>query len=360
MKKEPEKCGYMRGEIEQALFGQGYRLCRVQPDEVEVFYKYYQEGFHVVMTVDLEYGYQMTAEQQRILENRVLDLFYHPQGRLADFPEGFPVYHVEPLTLLIGGSAETAREICGACRNIWVYRPTEQRLIIYENQPGDFWGLRRVLEGLDAGGTNRQKPPAKRSRGIKALPFATIVIAAINLIVYIVLEILGDTEDGLFIAAHGGMYPGFIIYDHQWWRILIFMFIHFGLPHLVNNMVIFCCIGSRLERAVGHWKLAVIYLLSGIGGGLLSLAAMVFTGDYAVAVGASGAVFGTIGGLLWAVIMHRGSFEGLTTRGLVLMAALSLYYGFSTIGVDNWSHIGGIVTGFLTTLVLYHRKSQKC
>ena len=174
------------------------------------------------------------------------------------------------------------------------------------------------------------------------------------------LEILGDTEDGLFIAAHGGMYPGFIIYDHQWWRILTSMFIHFGLPHLVNNMVIFCCIGSRLERAVGHWKLAVIYLLSGIGGGLLSLAAMVFTGDYAVAVGASGAVFGTIGGLLWAVIMHRGSFEGLTTRGLVLMAALSLYYGFSTIGVDNWSHIGGIVTGFLTTLVLYHRKSQKC
>ena len=48
------------------------------------------------------------------------------------------------------------------------------------------------------------------------------------------------------------------------------MFIHFGLPHLVNNMVIFCCVGSRLERAAGHFKMFVIYMLSGIGGGLLS------------------------------------------------------------------------------------------
>ena len=55
------------------------------------------------------------------------------------------------------------------------------------------------------------------------------------------------------------------------------MFIHFGLPHLVNNMVIFCCVGSRLERAAGHFKMFVIYMLSGIGGGLLSYFMMLYS-----------------------------------------------------------------------------------
>ena len=137
------------------------------------------------------------------------------------------------------------------------------------------------------------------------------------------------------------------------------MFLHFGLDHLINNMVIFCCVGSRLERAVGHVKMLIIYLLSGICGGLLSYTMMMLSGDYAVSAGASGAVFGTIGGLLWAVIFHRGRFEGLTTKGLLLMIVLSLYYGFATMGVDNWSHIGGMIAGFVITMILYHRKSQK-
>ena len=66
------------------------------------------------------------------------------------------------------------------------------------------------------------------------------------------------------------------------------MFLHFGLDHLINNMVIFCCVGSRLERAVGHVKMLIIYLLSGICGGLLSYTMMMLSGDYAVSAGASG------------------------------------------------------------------------
>ena len=223
--------------------------------------------------------------------------------------------------------------------------------MIYENQPGDFFGLRVAIEGLYEGTRTR--------RQIKKLPFTTIGIAAANVLVYIILEILGDTEDGFFIAACGGIYPDFITYNHEWWRFFTAMFIHFGMEHLLNNMVIFCCVGSRLERAVGHVRLLLIYLLSGLGGGILSYLMMVYSGDYAVAAGASGAVFGTIGGLLWAVIWHRGRFEGLTTRGLILMIVLSLYYGFATIGVDNWSHIGGIVTGFVVAAIFYHGKSQK-
>ena len=87
---------------------------------------------------------------------------------------------------------------------------------------------------------------------------------------------------------------------------------------------------------------------------------MLYSGDYAVSAGASGAVFGMIGGLIWVVIRHRGRFEGLTVKGMMLMAALSLYYGFSTIGIDNWCHVGGILTGFLEAMILYHKKVENC
>lgn len=351
----------MEIEIRPFMEQQGYRYLEVETEGAAVFYKYYKEGFHVVLTVDFTGG-DITGEQHSIMENRLLDFFYHPQGRLADFPEGFPVYHVELLTLLLGGGEAAVRRMCAEKRNVWAYCMPEGRLIIYENQPGEFFGLRNAIEEFNAGNNGnscREKPLEERTKGIKNLPLATIALTAANVLVYVILEIMGDTENGFFIASHGGMYPEFLTYNHQWWRLFTAMFIHFGLEHLLNNMVIFCCVGSRLERAVGHVRLLMFYLFSGIGGGLLSYLMMEWSGDYAVAAGASGAVFGIIGALLWAVIRHRGRFQGMTTRGLLVMLALSLYYGFSTIGVDNWSHIGGMVTGFAAAAIFYHGKVQK-
>ena len=68
---------------------------------------------------------------------------------------------------------------------------------------------------------------------------------------------------------------------------------------------------------------------------------------------------GVIGGLLWVVIYHRGKLEGMTTKGILIMIVLSLYFGFTSIGVDNWCHVGGMLCGFLATLILYHGKRQK-
>ena len=343
----------MQREIRPFMEQQGYRFLETQTKGTGVFYKYYREGFHVVLALDSSGGV-ITPQQHAVMENRLMDLFYHPSGRLGDFPEGFPVYHVEMLTILLGGEAESIRRICAERKNVWAYRVPEGRLVIYENQPGDFFGLRKAIESLSSG--KRNKPVGRTGwtdaiKNRKNLPWATIVLAAINVIVYAVMEMTGDTEDGYFIAAHGGMYPGVITDRGQWWRLLTSMFLHFGLEHLLNNMVIFCCVASRLERVAGHLRLAAIYLLSGIGGGLLSCLMMEISGEFAVSAGASGAVFGVIGALLWTVIRHRGRMEGLTVRGMVVMLVLSLYYGFASIGVDNWSHIGGMVTGFLAAVI---------
>lgn len=386
--------------VANVLRGEGYRYCQTNLAEAGIYYKYYQVGFHIVMALDLSGGNRFSVQQYRSMEEHAMDLFYHPQGRLGDFPDGFPVYHVEMLTLLIGGDSEVERKVCAECRNVWVYQPQSGRLLIYENQPGDFFGLRGALEqgagtggagemarqGTGAGGwaeTSRQgaggwaetswqgtgtayasaQNTAKNRLGILwkniRAEYVTIALVVVNVITYLVLEWLGDTTNGFFMAEHGAMYPDFIRINHEWWRIITAGFLHFGAVHLVNNMVILYCMGSRLERVTGHLKFFLIYLVSLIGAGLLSYGMMLRTGDYAVSAGASGAIFGVIGGFLWIVILHRGRFEQITTWGIMMMIVLTIYYGFSSAGIDNWGHIGGLLAGFAATVILYHRNRQK-
>ena len=67
----------------------------------------------------------------------------------------------------------------------------------------------------------------------------------------------------------------------------------------------------------------------------------------AVSAGASGAIFGIIGGLLWIVIVNKGHYEKLTGKGLIFMIILIFYYGITEGNVDNWDHLGGLICGFV-------------
>ena len=187
----------------------------------------------------------------------------------------------------------------------------------------------------------------------------TIILLVINVAVYLLLEIIGDTESANFMLKMGGMYPYFVIEGKQYWRFLTAMFLHYGAGHLLNNMVMLGAAGRILEPALGKVKFLLLYLLAGIGGGILSCWNMVRTGDFAVSAGASGAIFGIVGALLWVVIRHKGRYKTLTKRGLLIMIALCLYYGITTANVDNWGHIGGLLSGFVLCILLYRKPQEK-
>ena len=75
-----------------------------------------------------------------------------------------------------------------------------------------------------------------------------------------------------------------------------------------------------------------------------------------VSAGASGAVFAVIGALIYIVIRNRGYIENFTARQLLILAALSLYHGVTSAGVDNAAHFGGLLCGFVLCVLLYHRR----
>lgn len=134
------------------------------------------------------------------------------------------------------------------------------------------------------------------------------------------------------------------------------MFMHFGLMHILNNMVVLGAVGQIVEKAMGHVKLLIIFLVSGMCGSVLSYIVMLYNNDFAVSAGASGAIFGLVGALVWIVIANRGFYEGISRQQAVFMVILMIYYGVSTQGVDNWAHGGGLAGGFVISIVLYRKR----
>lgn len=187
----------------------------------------------------------------------------------------------------------------------------------------------------------------------------TVLLAAINVIVFIVLTSQGMTEDGAFLLEHGAMYVPNVTEQGEYYRLFTSMFLHFGFEHLMNNMVVLVLIGWNLELETGKVKYLIIYLVSGFGGNILSAWWEILTADYAISAGASGAVFGLIGALLYAAIRNHGRIGEVSGRGIAFMILVSLYYGFTSSGVDNTAHIGGLVTGFLLGILLYRKRNRE-
>jgi len=187
----------------------------------------------------------------------------------------------------------------------------------------------------------------------------SIALIIANFIIFIILEFQGQTENAFFMMEHGAVYPPCILEDGEYWRLFTATFMHFGFGHLLNNMVLLFAAGQILERAIGKIKFLILYLMAGIGGCALSYWQMVRSEDYAVAAGASGSIYGIVGALVWIVILHKGKYETLTGKGLLVMIALCLYYGVTTGDVDNWGHIGGLIMGFLFCIIFYRRNTKK-
>lgn len=185
----------------------------------------------------------------------------------------------------------------------------------------------------------------------------SITIICLNVIVFFVVEITGGSEDLGHMLSCGAAYVPLIQQEHEYYRLFSCMFLHFGMEHLVDNMLALYFVGGHLERAVGKLKFLLIYLVGGVGASWLSYRRDVRVGELSVSAGASGAVFAVIGAMICVLLLNRGQLEGLTVRQMVFMAALSLYFGLTSTGVDNAAHLGGVLCGFVLALAVYRRRA---
>lgn len=184
----------------------------------------------------------------------------------------------------------------------------------------------------------------------------TAALVILNILAFFAVEFSGSSEDTMHMLDCGAVYVPFILENGEYYRIFTSMFLHFGMEHLANNMLALFVLGSRLERTVGKVRFLLIYLLGGITGNLVSLLLEIRTQAYAVSAGASGAVFAVMGAMIYVILRRKGQVGDLSVRQILIMAVLSLYFGFTSSGVDNAAHVGGMLGGFFMAVLLFHPK----
>jgi rhomboid protease GluP len=132
-----------------------------------------------------------------------------------------------------------------------------------------------------------------------------------------------------------------------WWRLVTYMFLHGSLMHIGFNMWCLWDLGALAESLYGRWTFGAIYLITGIGGGLASIA----WNPAVLSVGASGAIFGLAGALIASFYLGEFSLPSIAIRGtlrsLVVFAGFNLFFGSVVGGIDNACHIGGLVSGLI-------------
>ncbi|MDO4278432.1 MAG: rhomboid family intramembrane serine protease [Lachnoclostridium edouardi] len=192
----------------------------------------------------------------------------------------------------------------------------------------------------------------------KKRAYVNITIIVVNVLYFLFLELKGPTEDLDLLKQYGAMYAPIVVGQGEYYRIFTSMFIHIGFSHLLNNMIILFVLGDNLERALGEIKYFIFYFVCGAGANIISMLISIQSNRLTVSAGASGAIFGVIGGLIYAVAVNKGRLEDLSSRQLIMLVICSLYYGFTGTGVDNAAHISGLILGILLAVVFYRKPSR--
>ena len=187
----------------------------------------------------------------------------------------------------------------------------------------------------------------------RQIPRATAALIIINTAVFFLAEVLsGSTQDTSVLITWGGAWVP-AVKEGEYWRLVTSIFMHSGIRHLLNNMLMLYVLGSVLEEILGSIRYVILYLASGIISGGITWHYYYTHGRMVVAVGASGAIFAVMGALLFIILCNKGRVRGLSLRQMTVMLLFSLYFGFTTPDVSNMAHISGAAAGFLLAVPMY-------
>ena len=187
--------------------------------------------------------------------------------------------------------------------------------------------------------TNREVEEVFREKN----PIITRTLIAINIVLFLYMVLTSNEES--FINSFAVYGP--FIRNGQYYRLITGGFIHGGILHLLFNCYALYIIGTQAENYFGKLKYIIIYFMSLLSSSLLS---MLFLGSEGLSVGASGAIFGLMGALLYFGYYYRVYLGNVLKSQILPLIIINLVIGFTpNSGIDNAGHIGGLIGGLLTT-----------
>ena len=173
-------------------------------------------------------------------------------------------------------------------------------------------------------------------------PMITFLLVALNIFIYLIPVLFNQSNYFVEMFSLFGPY----VRRGEYYRLLSAVFIHANIFHLIFNCYALLVIGRQLESFLGKIKFLIVYFFSAITSSLMSL---IFLGNN-VSVGASGAIFGLMGSLVYFGYHYRVYLGSVVRTQIIPLIVTNLCLGFMITGIDNFAHIGGLIGGFLITI----------
>lgn len=323
--------------LEELFFAQGYDKLPSNLPEFNFYCHREMQGINVLHVIDYRQGLYISGDQYAHLKDKVTEYF----GL-----RGETEIHV--MTLILSEDTEKARQLCEEDAFCWIIDARAFRLIVHETQVSDFYGWKGILEEYLFAAAREIMSAAAADEPKEKFHLAPVsaFLVAVNVIVFLICTFTGD------LLYNKGAFGVRELLQGGFYRLFTSMFLHGSVQHLFSNMIVLYYVGEMVERELGPFPYAVLYLLSGLAGNIFSAGYELLTGNFGSSVGASGAVFGVEGALLLLVMLHRGKPSTMTAGRVAFAIAFSLYCGFTSVGVNNAAHVGGVLMGFFTAAVI--------
>lgn len=287
--------------------------------------------------------------------------------RAAFSEKGVSEIHI--LTLILAEDIEKGAALGEEDTFCWLVDMQAAELMIYEDKQPDFYGMKALIEDFlqkwKENPEGLEELPKEESEGsvstkkskitdyLKKAPYVTLALIITNLILCFCCIV-----DPVFFYGKGSLSLAYIE-KGEWYRLITSMFLHGDLDHYFSNMLLLYFMGEMLERRVGWIKYLFVYLASGLAGSLVSCLNEYISGSYYITFGASGAVFGIMGMLLYVVI-RRGETVRISLPSMLFMVGYCIYSSFVSEHVNGAAHLGGLLGGMILMFVLgLRRKSHE-
>jgi rhomboid protease GluP len=161
-------------------------------------------------------------------------------------------------------------------------------------------------------------------------------------------NLLSPTGQSLYKLGMGGRIP---LLEGRWWSMITANYLHANILHIAFNMLWLSRIGPLVVELYGSSRFWIIYTIAGLTGSIVTtLAGTPFF------IGASGAIFGLFGALIYYGRHRGGTFGSAIFRQMLIWAAIAFVFGFINTNIDNWGHFGGFIGGILAALIVGYQE----
>lgn len=180
-------------------------------------------------------------------------------------------------------------------------------------------------------------------------PYVTYVLIALNIIIFVLMYLFGNGSEDIRTLIEFGALNKTLVLNGEIFRLFTSAFLHIGVIHLFCNMYALYILGKDIESFFGKYKFLFMYIISALVGSFISI---IFMDEYVVSAGASGAIFGLMGALLYFGYNYRVTLNNSINKQIIPVILLNLLIGFTTSGVNNFAHLGGLLGGYIASMAV--------